>query len=412
MMKPENLGKFDSRKKESPGAAGATPAARDAAPITNEFADLFSLLPDARPGDVDTVVANIREDLPTVHLPEASLDDIKLQNDAPVIRQPAPPVSRPVPPKPERDSEDKTAHPPEAVTRDLFGEFAASAEDPFGESRFAKAYRQPIPSISRERAAVSKYASRVPPVPTPVEEPELPSLAEQILEHLEQSNVAAVSRLRIEVKNGDVVVAGEVPSSHERNLVAHYCRQHPQVRNFIDQMVVARKAKAARPANSATPAPRVRAVRHRRQLRLPFSARQIGAAAGLLLMAWTAYSYATRDGSQVPVYAVTGKVIVDGKPAAGAAVRLHPADRSMTLQPKGLVGADGVFTLTTYLPADGAPAGDYKLTVEWRQPVDDGSGEFILGPNVLPESYAAPAETPVRVSVTCKTEIPPIEIKP
>lgn len=363
----------DTRSAERQLAVGLAPA-------KTEFADMFSLLADAGPDDVDSVVENIREDLQRPRLPEA-------------------------------------------VTKDIFGEFAASAEDPFGDAGLARGRRQAVPAPPGEPIAIDNARLLTPVAPLlakvlyrtvePVVEPDPPSLSEQIMEHLEKSNIAAVSRLRIEVKDGDVVVTGEVPSSDERHLVAHYCRQHPDVRNFVDQMVVVRKPKKAKKAAQPTaPVPRPRAVRYRRTFRLPFGARQIGMTAGLLLMAWTAYSYATRDASKLSVYAVTGKVIFDGQPATGAAVMLHPADRSLTIRPKGVAGADGSFTVTTYLPADGAPAGDYKVTVEWKKPVDDGSGEFVLGPNLLPESYATTASTPLQATVKGKTEIPPIEIKP
>ena len=58
------------------------------------------------------------------------------------------------------------------------------------------------------------------------------------------------------------------------------------------------------------------------------------------------------------VYPVTGKVLFEGRPAAGAVVQFHPQDKadSNAVAPLGQVGADGTFRLTTYAHEDGAPA--------------------------------------------------------
>src|SRR5262249_30955515 len=113
---------------------------------------------------------------------------------------------------------------------------------------------------------------------------------------------------------------------------------------------------------------------------------------------------------QLSVHAVTGKVLFDGTPPEGATVTLHPVDRSMTLRPRGFVGADGTFKVTTYLPNDGAPSGQYKLTVEWRKPVEV-RGEMTPGPNVIPERYGKPETSRVEVTVGWgSNEIPPVEI--
>jgi hypothetical protein len=73
-------------------------------------------------------------------------------------------------------------------------------------------------------------------------------------------------------------------------------------------------------------------------------------------------------GGRKPVYSVNGQVLVNGKPAAGATVVFHPvgATTSDTLRPAAQVDAQGAFKLTTYAKDDGAPEGDYVVTVEWR----------------------------------------------
>jgi hypothetical protein len=68
------------------------------------------------------------------------------------------------------------------------------------------------------------------------------------------------------------------------------------------------------------------------------------------------------------LYPVTGKVLVNGKPAHNATVVFHPtAGGAEAVKPHATVGADGTFSLTSFATGDGAPAGEYRVTVEWWQ---------------------------------------------
>jgi hypothetical protein len=240
----------------------------------------------------------------------------------------------------------------------------------------------------------------------PVEEFDGQTITQQVLDLLEKHKLAAVSRLRIEVHNGVVVVAGEVPSLYEKQLVAHFCRQVPGVVKFVDGMVV-RETRPAAPLQGRA------AVRRPAQAliewQLPFRLWHIGAAAGLLVTLWGAYSFATRDPSKLSVSPVSGTVVFEGQPPEGASIIFHPLDDSLTIRPRGVVGADGTFELTTYLPADGAPRGEYNVTLEWKKLVEF-DGDYAAGPNLFPAEYASPASTPVRVTVDGE-ELPEIEIR-
>lgn len=72
------------------------------------------------------------------------------------------------------------------------------------------------------------------------------------------------------------------------------------------------------------------------------------------------------DDGHKATFGVTGAVLVDGKPAEHATVVFHPvgATGPDVVKPRGTVGADGSFKLTSYDGYDGAPAGDYQVTVE------------------------------------------------
>jgi hypothetical protein len=64
---------------------------------------------------------------------------------------------------------------------------------------------------------------------------------------------------------------------------------------------------------------------------------------------------------------VTGKVLVDGAPAAGAVVVFNPAANPGTMErkPTAMTRADGTFTVGTLTADDGAAPGDYLVTVVW-----------------------------------------------
>ncbi len=119
----------------------------------------------------------------------------------------------------------------------------------------------------------------------------------------------------------------------------------------------------------------------------------------------------------VPVFPVEGVVQFAGEPAAGAFVVFHPLDGVLkdptgapVPLPTAKVNADGKFQLTTFDGGDGAPAGRYAVTVEWRKLVGKGN-DMQAGPNVVPASYNDPAATPLQVTVEPKpTALEPFQI--
>jgi hypothetical protein len=107
-----------------------------------------------------------------------------------------------------------------------------------------------------------------------------------------------------------------------------------------------------------------------------------------------------RRSDNEPVYAVTGKVLYNGKPAEGAQVTFVPLDgkNAKTPRPGGQAKRDGSFRLSTYASYDGAPAGRYAVTIIYRSPerkIDDENA----GPDLLRASYADPKTTPLTIEV-------------
>lgn len=92
-----------------------------------------------------------------------------------------------------------------------------------------------------------------------------------------------------------------------------------------------------------------------------------------------------------PVYPVKGKVHFEGTPTPDAAVVFYLIEgKKMTRAADALVEADGSFALSTYKAFDGAPAGQHAVSVVWREGA---------GPNRLPDRYANPATSGLRVQV-------------
>jgi hypothetical protein len=117
--------------------------------------------------------------------------------------------------------------------------------------------------------------------------------------------------------------------------------------------------------------------------------------------------------TRVPVFPVTGKVTFQGKAPAGAQVVLVPVNGASAgatgVAPTAIVQSDGTFSVTSYEPEDGAPAGDYVATIQWYKVNKDIGGP---GPNVIPKQYATAATSPVKVSVNAgPTALQPITIR-
>jgi hypothetical protein len=130
--------------------------------------------------------------------------------------------------------------------------------------------------------------------------------------------------------------------------------------------------------------------------------RKLRASAGLVALLGAALFGAGCGSRQLPVFPVHGLVVYEGRPAAEALVIFHPVKNEgafANVRPIGRVGADGSFTLTTYSADDGAPAGEYDVTIDWREhtaPVEGAPP----GRSLLPARYSSPQQTQLHVQIT------------
>lgn len=101
---------------------------------------------------------------------------------------------------------------------------------------------------------------------------------------------------------------------------------------------------------------------------------------------------------------VRGQILVNGKPAVGAIVNFYATGgNAVNVRPHAVAGADGSFVLSTYKPDDGAPQGDYQVSVIWKlnpdgtpvPPQDDES----LASDRLNDRYSDPTKSGLTATV-------------
>jgi hypothetical protein len=118
-------------------------------------------------------------------------------------------------------------------------------------------------------------------------------------------------------------------------------------------------------------------------------------------------------------YPVRGEIFVgqgkDRAPANGAVVVFHPTAPASgeAPRPTAHVGEDGKFELTSYVKGDGAPAGEYAITIEWRPPRPPPPHKPKQTGDRLQGRYAEPRTSTIRYTVEKGKDnnVPTIELK-
>lgn len=98
---------------------------------------------------------------------------------------------------------------------------------------------------------------------------------------------------------------------------------------------------------------------------------------------------------------VSGQVLYNGQPLAGATITFFPLDEKLTrARPLAETDSQGNFELSTYLAKDGAPAGDYRVGVmltEMTSP-DPGENRDNFKP-LIPVKYQKPETSGLTATV-------------
>jgi hypothetical protein len=114
----------------------------------------------------------------------------------------------------------------------------------------------------------------------------------------------------------------------------------------------------------------------------------------------------SREPGRKKVYPVEGRLTFNKEPMGGAMITFHPAGDGdpRALRAQATAGADGSYTLTTYVSGDGAPAGEYVVTIYWpgkrtgkpKEPEEEASD---MPPDRLNRRYAVQATTTLKATV-------------
>jgi hypothetical protein len=111
-----------------------------------------------------------------------------------------------------------------------------------------------------------------------------------------------------------------------------------------------------------------------------------------------------------PPYPVSGQIVINGQPAPKGVqiVFFHEGDwGERSIVPMGVTDDEGKFEMQTYAIKDGAPAGDYKVTVEWPA---YGRGKHV-GPDKFGGKYAKQETSGLTAHVEKgKNQLPPLEL--
>jgi hypothetical protein len=113
-------------------------------------------------------------------------------------------------------------------------------------------------------------------------------------------------------------------------------------------------------------------------------------------------------------YPVKGKILVNGQPANECEItlnRISGPELPTPVTPSGLTDQNGEYQLTSYYGGDGAPDGEYVITVVWRERTGLAKTEF-GGPDKLGGAYGKAEKNKYLPGFVVKVEGKPLELPP
>lgn len=110
-----------------------------------------------------------------------------------------------------------------------------------------------------------------------------------------------------------------------------------------------------------------------------------------------------------PVFPVRGKVLSKSQPVEGAMLMFHPANPAhQNFKGYAKTDRDGLFKVSTFNAFDGAPEGDYSVTITWPTVVPEDGG---YGDDRYQGKFNNPATTPFKAKIAKPaTELAPFEV--
>lgn len=113
--------------------------------------------------------------------------------------------------------------------------------------------------------------------------------------------------------------------------------------------------------------------------------------------------------SRLPTHKVTGKVVKNGAGIPNATVIFHAKNPPKDfVKPRAISTVDGTFVLTTYESGDGAPVGEYEVTLE--QWLNDNPQ--VGATNRLPQKLGSPDTSGIKATVAAnENTLAPFEVR-
>lgn len=243
------------------------------------------------------------------------------------------------------------------------------------------------------------------------------------------------------VAESEVTLRGELPNFYQRQLAIEVVRRVAGVRRVHDQLTVRTTVPSVAPVTQVA----ILQVEEERERQREVAAGQLSAArestdrsprlsaavlpvpapAGLFRSGWAVAAALVlavlagcgqKAADRTPVFPASGSITVKGLPAHGAIVVLHPKNAIPAPNgegapaPRANVDEQGAFDVTTYDRGDGAPEGEYVVTVMWFKQIKE-NGDLKAGPNVVPAKYSRPSTSDIVVKIAAgQNSLPPIKL--
>lgn len=104
-----------------------------------------------------------------------------------------------------------------------------------------------------------------------------------------------------------------------------------------------------------------------------------------------------------PTYPTKGKILIKGKGYSDVVVLFHPVGgkKDDVPLPRGATSEDGTFEITTFKKGDGAPAGEYNVTIMYES-VSSPLNRNKKRPPAFPTTFTQPNSTPLKATIEAK----------
>jgi hypothetical protein len=135
--------------------------------------------------------------------------------------------------------------------------------------------------------------------------------------------------------------------------------------------------------------------------------------ATLVVAGWFTIVAGCKKPEPLKLLPLSGKVTVNGKPADRAKVFFTPLapPEGQAILPSAVTGKDGKFQVSTLLPDDGLPPGEYAVTVIWPTYYNGGDQE-VEGEDRFKGRYNNPQSPPQKVIVKeGQAEMPSLDLR-